>query len=515
MTSTRPGAAWVVAALLVAAAAAASEPAPAAGAAGLAEQAASALVAVFAVTRHGARNVLPKSSTLKESEATGGPTLLPQGAAQCAAAGRAFRARYLAAGSCGAAGTCLPPERGAEAYGVLGGPGVGFHNYNTFAASSSLDRTLKSAAAFWAGAFPAAAGNASQPALSVPVYTDGADVDDWRVRGYTKCPSYARRLESWLGSAEFRAKEEDTASLRAAVQALAPQLNTSLANWWNVYDAFNVWRTFGVGDAQPAMDDATFNQTVELAMWLETRKMRPALAGSLLGGALLADLLSRLQAAAAAAGGGGGSYYRLLGVSAHYNTQLGLLAALQQGGAAPLGAPYPWEARIPALAAVLAFELHALPRGAGFAVRAVAQDGPARDYVALALPCAEAGGAAEAALGAGACSLDAFARLAGPQAFSAAGDWCAACDNDDVLACRLSRAERLLAEAPGPGGGAGGGGAGARRGGAVAPGMVALWCVVAVALAAALAGGALLVARRARASRERRWAAETVASGLA
>jgi len=45
------------------------------------------LVAVYGVTRHGARNVLPKNATLGEDESSGGPTLLPSGAAASRATG--------------------------------------------------------------------------------------------------------------------------------------------------------------------------------------------------------------------------------------------------------------------------------------------------------------------------------------------------------------------------------------------------------------------------------------------
>jgi hypothetical protein len=47
----------------------------------------SELVMVYAVVRHAARNVLPKSANLTESEATGGPALLPQGRVQASTAG--------------------------------------------------------------------------------------------------------------------------------------------------------------------------------------------------------------------------------------------------------------------------------------------------------------------------------------------------------------------------------------------------------------------------------------------
>lgn len=42
---------------------------------------------VYSVQRHGARNVLPKSALLTETDANGGPTLLPQGERQTFLAG--------------------------------------------------------------------------------------------------------------------------------------------------------------------------------------------------------------------------------------------------------------------------------------------------------------------------------------------------------------------------------------------------------------------------------------------
>lgn len=67
----------------------------------------------------------------------------------------------------------------------------------------------------------------------VPVYSV-ADSEDWKIRGYTKCPEYQQRLQAWLSSDEFKAKEAETAEFRNQIQQLAPQLNVSLTNWWNV-----------------------------------------------------------------------------------------------------------------------------------------------------------------------------------------------------------------------------------------------------------------------------------------
>ena len=60
---------------------------------------------VYSVQRHAARNVLPKSANLTESDATGGPTLLPAGVKQGHDAGAAFQLRYLNPSTCGS--TCL------------------------------------------------------------------------------------------------------------------------------------------------------------------------------------------------------------------------------------------------------------------------------------------------------------------------------------------------------------------------------------------------------------------------
>ena len=46
-------------------------------------------VLVFTISRHGARNVLPKAANLSETDNNGGPTLLPQGQRQQYNAGEA------------------------------------------------------------------------------------------------------------------------------------------------------------------------------------------------------------------------------------------------------------------------------------------------------------------------------------------------------------------------------------------------------------------------------------------
>lgn len=53
---------------------------------------------------------------------------------------------------------------------------------------------------------------------NVPIYSI-SDSEDWRIRGYSKCPAYQQRLSAWLKSDAFKQKEQETAALRAKVTA--------------------------------------------------------------------------------------------------------------------------------------------------------------------------------------------------------------------------------------------------------------------------------------------------------
>jgi len=405
----------------------------------------SELVMVYSVTRHAARNVLPKSANLSESEATGGPSLLAKGHEQAAKAGAGFKARYIDASTCAnATQGCLPSEITSTHYGLVGTPRVGFTNYNTLANSSALDRTLATASGFLDALFP--------PPISfpVPVYSV-AESEDYKIRGYTRCPAYQKRLQEWYTSAGFKSKEDETQELRARISSIAPSLNTSLANWWNVYDAFNVWQTYRVGDAMPDLDPKTYAEVSQLAMWLELSKMRSQMTGNLLGGALLGEMLVRLQQATTAWQQQRENYYKLLPVFAHYNTQLGLLSALKLDQYPP-AASHPWlTTTIPAAAAILSLELHCFKAntttsaGRDCFVRLVAQDGPSKDYGTIPLPCSGSSGAATSHTPPrgfeGACSYDAFVEMAQAEAMLSVGDWCRACDNNATNACRAALAE--------------------------------------------------------------------------
>lgn len=424
----------------------------------LARLAAADLLLAYSIERHGARNVLPKTATLKESDAAGGPTLLPEGQLQAWKAGAAYAARYLNASTCSADSTCLDTKAAANLpgpeYGVVGTPNGTWNNFNSLFRSSALDRTIMTARSFLDAVFPPINPPTDTQYLPdgqqvVPVYSLPED-GNTLTRAYTACPTYDARLLDWYQSEEFQAKEAESAPLRDSIAAKDSGLNTSLTNWWNVYDGFNVYRTYGVGSPMPEVDDKTFAQMQELAYWLETSKMRSSLTGNLLAGPLLGDLLSYLEGAATAATSNvvDPVYYKIAHLSAHYNTQLGILGALALDQL-PAAANLTWFKKIPSLAAIMVFELHAsgtdgIPQS--LAVRLVMQDGPAANYTPIPLPCAAAGDGAEALAGPGACTLDAFNQMVQPLAMSNS-QWCDACANTGMTMCQLQTASRTLAAA--------------------------------------------------------------------
>ena len=140
-----------------------------------------------------------------------------------------------------------------------------FNAYNTLVRSSGLDRTISTARAFLDGAFPTLSSNILGTGLAdgqqvVPVYSLG---EDPLIRAYTQCPNYVTKLSQWYASDEFKNKEAETNATRAAIGVLAPSLNVSLANWYNVWDGFLVNREYGVGNPMPSIDNATFDQMQE------------------------------------------------------------------------------------------------------------------------------------------------------------------------------------------------------------------------------------------------------------
>ena len=164
---------------------------------------------------------MPKHAfSLAGNNAAGGPALTRAGLDAVRDLGGALRLRYY-----GAAGSCT---------GGCVGDGT-FVPSAVLVSSTNLARTLGTAVTASAALFPASA-RALSPngtAMPLPVYTEDEEV----LRGYAHCPALHERIRAWHTSRPFEAKEEESASLRAAVGAAAGQPAPPLAEFWNAYDA--------------------------------------------------------------------------------------------------------------------------------------------------------------------------------------------------------------------------------------------------------------------------------------
>jgi hypothetical protein len=138
-----------------------------------------------------------------------------------------------------------------------------------------LDRTISTARAFLDSAFPAlqSPSNVVLTGLPdgqqvVPVYSLG---EDPLIRSYTQCPAYVGKLHEFYSSEEFLRMEAATNASRARVADVAPALNVSLANYFNVWDGFLVQREYGVGPPMPPINNFTFNEMENVREQNETR----------------------------------------------------------------------------------------------------------------------------------------------------------------------------------------------------------------------------------------------------
>eukprot|EP00208_Stichococcus_sp_RCC1054_P004776 CAMPEP_0206141512 /NCGR_PEP_ID=MMETSP1473-20131121/13185_1 /ASSEMBLY_ACC=CAM_ASM_001109 /TAXON_ID=1461547 /ORGANISM="Stichococcus sp, Strain RCC1054" /LENGTH=493 /DNA_ID=CAMNT_0053536111 /DNA_START=15 /DNA_END=1496 /DNA_ORIENTATION=+ len=371
---------------------------------------------VMVVHRHGARTLLVKNAT---SLAEGGAALTAQGAGQLREIGKTFRGRYLDPSTCG--DDCLEDL-----------PKGAYDGTRVRVISSGFDRTLASAASFQQGAFP------STPALPIPVYSTPPP-DDWIIRAYENCPAYLVKMNDWFKSEEFLAYQAKVAPLMAKLSTITSK-NVTLINFWNTFDELNTQRDAVLLSSRLTLNEAlsepVWPQVVETADWLEAGRYGRAVAGNLIGGTLLSEILYRMRSRISNAQP---AAQRLVEYSAHYPTIMALLATLpfQKNDTVFLSG-------IPSYGAMLAFELRKAGASGPYVVSLRAQDGAEATYRTVPLPCAKGGDAAENEGGVGSCTYEDFQALAAPEAITAQGQWCTICNATKMDACAGIKAQPAL-----------------------------------------------------------------------
>lgn len=281
------------------------------------------LIQVQVVHRHGARAHLEKNSVNPGLES--GPPLLEEGYNQAKALGSAIRNQYL----------FNAPLEGFE--------GEYKNGADIRAVSSNLERTLATSRGFLEGLYSNGSGR-------VPTVVFGDTEEDYMLRGYALCNQYRKNLEKFHSSSKFKIKEGETKDVREEIASEVKE-DPSLKNWFNVYDKIFLSRKpYLATEVDGDVDDPTFKIAQDLVAWLEFERFGPDVAGHLVGGGLLEEMVRRGKQY----GGGKSTDHRLIEYSAHYPTLLGLLTAMKLPNT-PLKE---FKNRIPDFTAAIIWELH-------------------------------------------------------------------------------------------------------------------------------------------------------------
>lgn len=289
-----------------------------------------AIVQVQVVHRHGARQHLRKNATNPGQE--GGAALIPAGAQQLTYLGNELRKRYL-----------LDPSNRIQDSSTEYKSGL-----DILSLSSDLDRTLSSARAFLNGLYPRS--------YIIPTSVYAKAQNDWRLRGYTICPTFTEGVQQFLDSPQFKKKAAEEKQFLETHAKRIDENDASLANVFNIYDRYKLKRDghgaeAGIQDV-PDISDADWARLKALADWVEANKYDYNTAGSFVGGGLLNELLQR--AADMVNSRTSPRAHRFIEYSAHYPTILGLLASMN----AKNDAHTVKMREIPDFAAAIIWELH-------------------------------------------------------------------------------------------------------------------------------------------------------------
>jgi hypothetical protein len=364
------------------------------------------------ITRHGSRLSLTKTQTLVEG--TGAGTLTPLGQIQMFDLGVWLRTLYAS----------------LSLFEVYDPSKVHLQ-------SSAFERTVTSANSLALGFFPQSARDPVGMSLlsvipaNVPVYTTESK-NDVTIRAYDKCETFLNHLGELYSSEGWKALEKDNSVLLkrlAGIASFEEYVDSStgkvpLTEVWNVFDAIHVAKTeCGSGSVfcqylqtpsvKDVLDDDEWAALQSLAHQTELLKYGSDIAGRLVGGNLLLQMIDRMQGTPG--GQVSADFEKLYLYSAHYPTILGLFAALNDE---PVGSEV-----IPNYASALIFELYENDLDGQRSVQVLYKAGDETDHkpVPLGSACSDT-----------MCPLTA---LSGRVSNLSLESWCRNCGNKDADVC--------------------------------------------------------------------------------
>ncbi|KAJ8902018.1 hypothetical protein NDN08_004219 [Rhodosorus marinus] len=263
---------------------------------------------VSVVFRHGVRTHLSKNSDPLDGEGEA-RLLVPEGGDEARRLGTFIRNTYLTTED-----DSMKIDQSEPRYTSIRDVKI---------VSSNLVRTTSTAAGFADGLYPDQA---------VPVTISALEEDDFLIRAYTKCPNFSDRLNDLYASEEFQNKERETRDFRTA---WAPAFSepTTLENWWNVFDKYNLALNYGSHNGRDvdvpedvSLDEArnAFPEMQELAEWVELRRYSPDMVVDDVGGRLLGEIVGDIRRALDE----NQSPHRITAYSSHYPTILSLVSTM-------------------------------------------------------------------------------------------------------------------------------------------------------------------------------------------
>ncbi len=208
--------------------------------------------------------------------------------------------------------------------------------------SSSWERTISTAHGILAGLYNI------NDTRAIPVYSNPWEFD-YTLYNYDKCPNYDAAWEAFKKTDEWNQKVIKYSNLTSYLNnLLQPKKTITLSNIFSTWDLYWIQQNRPeVGQLSTPIDAYTYGILTEAANWVETTKSSARISGNLLGSTLLAAINYRMEMFKNKNPTFG---HKWVSSSAHYATQLNLLASLGYTGIV--------SQSIPDYNSVITFELY-------------------------------------------------------------------------------------------------------------------------------------------------------------
>ncbi len=218
----------------------------------------------------------------------------------------------------------------------------GYKPNDIIVSSSSWERTITTAHGILAGLFE------TNDTRKIPVYSTPVNFD-YTIYNYDKCPNYDSTWNDFQKTEEWKQQVIKYSNLTNYLNnLLRPKGVITLANLFSTWDLYWIQQNRPeVGQLSTPIDQYTYNILSQATNWVETTKYSARISGNYLGSSLLNEIKYRMNMFISK---NPVLSHKWISTSAHYATQLNLLATLGYNGIV--------SKSIPDYNSIITFELH-------------------------------------------------------------------------------------------------------------------------------------------------------------